>query len=180
VDTDIRHTAALTDHFVERSRGIGSLCIRQWKLFDDRFGKARRLSAMMDDRLRISHSTMRHHFFNVLHQTIALLLQTATGWFHCACLAPIWRNGKPQGEKAHQYDDNQQTSALQHLKKVHHSSLTHMVHKDFIAKKLTENQPHAELTPLIVGGLHELLRGELAALIGMHHLRFAMMSDHLL
>jgi hypothetical protein len=55
-----------------------------------------------------------------------------------------------------------------------------MVHKDFIAKKLTENQPHAEVTPLIVDGLHKLLRGELASLVGIHHLRFAMMREHLL
>jgi hypothetical protein len=27
-----------------------------------------------------------------------------------------------------------------------------MVHKDFIAKKITENQPHAKVAPLIVDG----------------------------
>jgi hypothetical protein len=55
-----------------------------------------------------------------------------------------------------------------------------MVHKDFTAKRLTENRPHAEVTPQIDDGLHGLLRGELAALISIHHLRFAMMSEHLL
>ena len=55
-----------------------------------------------------------------------------------------------------------------------------MVYKDFTAKKLTENQPHAELTPLIVDDLHKLLHDELAALVGIHRLRFAMMSERIL
>jgi hypothetical protein len=33
----------------------------------------------MDDGLRIPHPTMRHHFFDVFHETIALLLQTDPG-----------------------------------------------------------------------------------------------------
>ncbi len=70
--------SALPDHFVERSHGICSMCIRQWKLFDDRLGKARRLSAMMHDGLGISHATVRHHFFDILHQTVILLLQAST------------------------------------------------------------------------------------------------------
>jgi hypothetical protein len=49
-------------------------------MLDERLGKTRRLSAMMDDGPCIPHTAMRHHFFNILHQAVALLLQTSTGW----------------------------------------------------------------------------------------------------
>jgi hypothetical protein len=52
--------------------------------------------AMMDDGLRIPHSAMRHHFFDVLHQTIALLLQTSTGWLRCACGALVRDKRQPR------------------------------------------------------------------------------------
>ena len=37
--------------------------------------QTRRLSAMMDDGFRISHPAVGHHVFDVLHQTVTLLLQ---------------------------------------------------------------------------------------------------------
>ncbi len=39
---------------------------------------------------------------------------------------------------------------------------------------------HAEVTPPILDGLHELMRGELTALTGIHNLRFAMVVECLL
>jgi hypothetical protein len=71
VDADIGHATALADDFIER-RMQQRILLRETLEY---LRVAGGFFTVMDDRLRVSHSTVRQHVFDILHQRVALLLQ---------------------------------------------------------------------------------------------------------
>lgn len=75
MDTDFCHPLTVADNVIEGRDAFLSARMRRGELLDERFSIPRRLSAMVNDRLRVAHSAMGHHLFSIRSQSIRRFLQ---------------------------------------------------------------------------------------------------------